>query len=140
LMLEVAEPLALDRNPVVQSTLAALQGAGFGLAVSGLGARGLPSLPRLPVVEVWLDRALVSRLRDDAVSEAGAHAEAVVKLAQALGKRVVAEGVDLPAQRDALLRLGCDALQGRLLARPMSASALGLWLLDEDRIGADPSR
>jgi EAL domain-containing protein (putative c-di-GMP-specific phosphodiesterase class I) len=41
--------------------------------------------------------------------------------------RVVAEGVETEAQRDELVRLGCDELQGYLFAKPMSATALALW-------------
>jgi diguanylate cyclase len=131
LALEVAEGLALDRSPAVQATLAELHQAGFALAVSGFGGRGLASLPRLPVAEVWMDRSLVGRL--PASPDACAHAEAVIKLAHALARRVVGDGVETAAQRDWLVQQGCDALQGRLLARPMSASALGTWLLDGDR-------
>ena len=41
--------------------------------------------------------------------------------------RVVAEGVETAAQRDELVRLGCDELQGYFFARPMTATMLALW-------------
>jgi len=58
---------------------------------------------------------------------AGAVVDAVVRLAHALGLRVVAEGVETGAQRDILLRLGCDELQGYFFAQPMSADKLLDW-------------
>ena len=56
----------------------------------------------------------------------------MIKLAHALERRVVAEGVETAAQRDLLVRMGCDELQGYLFAKPMSATALGLWAMDDE--------
>ena len=55
------------------------------------------------------------------------HVSAVVQLAHALGLRVVAEGVETNGQRDILLGLGCDELQGFFFARPMTADTLVHW-------------
>jgi EAL domain-containing protein (putative c-di-GMP-specific phosphodiesterase class I) len=44
---------------------------------------------------------------------------------------VVAEGVETQGQRDVLVRLGCDELQGFFYARPMKASEVLGWSLDE---------
>jgi sensor c-di-GMP phosphodiesterase-like protein len=51
-------------------------------------------------------------------------------MARTLGLRVVAEGVETPAQRDLLVQMGCDELQGYLFAKPMSARAIALWAMD----------
>ena len=48
-------------------------------------------------------------------------------MAHSLRMRVVAEGVETTAQRDELVALGCDELQGYLFARPMLAASLALW-------------
>ncbi len=53
--------------------------------------------------------------------------DGVVRLAHALGLRVVAEGVETASQRDILLSLGCDELQGYFFAHPMSAAKLLAW-------------
>ena len=42
--------------------------------------------------------------------------------------RVLAEGVEHQAQADALLRLGCDEVQGFLYAKPMPMEQLATWL------------
>jgi EAL domain-containing protein (putative c-di-GMP-specific phosphodiesterase class I) len=60
-------------------------------------------------------------------ADARAIVDAVLKLAHAIGLKVVAEGVETIRQRDILLELGCDEFQGYLFARPMSARALLLW-------------
>jgi EAL domain-containing protein (putative c-di-GMP-specific phosphodiesterase class I) len=59
-------------------------------------------------------------------------------MAHRLDLRVVAEGVETEAQRDLLVRMGCDELQGYLFAKPMSSQALALWASDErpDEAGA----
>ena len=52
-----------------------------------------------------------------------------MKLAHALGLKVVAEGVENPRQQQVLAELGCDELQGYLFAKPMSARALLMWAM-----------
>ncbi|MFM7507682.1 MAG: EAL domain-containing protein, partial [Rubrivivax sp.] len=52
---------------------------------------------------------------------------AIVQLARSLQLHVVAEGVENAAQRDTLVALGCDELQGYLFAKPMSATRLARW-------------
>jgi EAL domain-containing protein (putative c-di-GMP-specific phosphodiesterase class I) len=75
----------------------------------------------------------IGLVRDVATSaDARVIAEAVIGMAHALELRVVAEGVETQAQRDQLVALGVDELQGYLFARPMSARALGLWALDPE--------
>ena len=54
-----------------------------------------------------------------------------MRLAHALGLKVVAEGVENEKQREILLQLGCDELQGFIFAKPMSARALLLWAIDD---------
>ena len=54
--------------------------------------------------------------------------DAVIRLAHALGLRVVAEGVETQGQRDILLEMRCDELQGYLFARPMPAHMLMSWV------------
>ena len=56
----------------------------------------------------------------------------MIKLAHALGLKVVAEGVETERQRDVLLGLRCDELQGYLFARPMPAKMLTVWAMKED--------
>jgi hypothetical protein len=82
------------------------------LAVVRVGARPLSGL-------------VAFNERDDVV-------QAIVQMAHTLGLRVVAEGVETELQRDELVSLGCDELQGYLFARPMTPAALALWAADDD--------
>jgi EAL domain-containing protein (putative c-di-GMP-specific phosphodiesterase class I) len=94
----------------------------------GTGHSSLASLRRLPAAELKIDRAFVSDLLVS--EEARTIVQATIQMAHTLQLRVVAEGVETEAQRDLLLELGCDELQGYLFAKPMSARALGLWAMD----------
>ena len=57
--------------------------------------------------------------------------DAVVKLAHALGLKVVAERVETLRQHKIVVELGCDELQGYLYAKLMTARALLLWAVDD---------
>jgi len=89
----------------------------------GTGYASLAALHRLPVDVMKIDRSFVIDLGRRASAEAVVRS--VIVLAKALGKRVVAEGIETAAQREALLALGCDEGQGWLFAAPMPAEALG---------------
>ena len=96
----------------------------------GTGYSSLAYLRKLRAGELKIDRSFVMDL--EASADARAVVDAVVKLAQALGLKVVAEGVETEAQHEILRALGCNELQGFLFARPMSAMALSAWAIDEE--------
>ena len=99
--------------------LAALREMGVEVAVDdfGTGYSALSYLKHLPVDVIKIDRGFVAGLGVDRADMLVV--EAVVRVAQGLGLRVVAEGVETTDQLDALRQLGCDAAQGYLLARPV---------------------
>ena len=83
----------------------------------------------MPAAELKIDRAFVTDLATS--TEARSIAQAIVQMAHSLDMRVVAEGVETEAQRDILLALQCDELQGFLFAKPMPALALAMWASDD---------
>ncbi len=83
----------------------------------GSGYSALRDLGRLPLAALKLDRDLVAGLVDGLSADL---IQATVALAHALGLRVVAEGVETPQQAEALRKLGCDAMQGFVVAAPLA--------------------
>jgi diguanylate cyclase len=97
----------------------------------GTGYSSLAYLRKLPARQLKIDQSFVQDLGTS--QDALAVVDAVIKLAHALGLHVVAEGVETARQRDILLSLQCDELQGYLFARPMAARLLTLWAMGEAR-------
>jgi diguanylate cyclase (GGDEF)-like protein len=124
---EITESVAMEDTEATRAAFERLRQAGLHVSIDdfGTGHSSLASLRRLPAAELKIDRAFVVDLPTD--PEAQAIARAIVQMAHSLELRVVAEGVETEAQRDALLALGCDELQGYLFAKPMSAQSIVLW-------------
>jgi diguanylate cyclase len=127
---EITETLAMENTQSTQATLAQLGLIGVHLSIDdfGTGYSSLSYLRKLPAKEVKIDRSFVMDLERSA--DARAVVDAVVKLAHALGKRVVAEGVETIKQRRILTEMGCDELQGFLFAQPMAPADLLQWAID----------
>jgi diguanylate cyclase (GGDEF)-like protein/PAS domain S-box-containing protein len=119
LCLEITESVAVHDIDRTVATLTELKGLGVRLAIDdfGTGYSSLNYLKRFPVDMVKLDRGFVAGMENSKVDEA--IIAAVVGLADAIGLTVVAEGVETVSQRDALYGLGCQRIQGFLLARPV---------------------
>lgn len=88
----------------------------------GTGYSSLSYLCSYPVDVVKIDRSFVRGLETDADQEYVVRA--IILLAQSLGMRTIAEGVETEGQRNQLLSLGCDEFQGYLLAHPGPADAV----------------
>lgn len=119
--LEITEGRWLRSNVEAVPRLRALREAGVSVAIDdfGTGYSNFGYLTELPVNVLKLDRSLVTGIANKSGMQT--RAEAVVRLASALGYRTVAEGVE-HADEIALLRgWGCDEAQGYLLSRPMEA-------------------
>lgn len=97
----------------------ALRRRGVRVSVSdiGTGPSSPERLAQLQVGEVKVDRGLTAGLDDPAFGSAAAVRQ-VVEIARATGTRVVAEGIETPAQYEAARAAGCDRAQGYLLGRP----------------------
>src|SRR6185436_11553624 len=125
---EITESVAMGDLSVTQRAFDALVRDGVALSIDdfGTGHSSLAYLRKLPATQLKIDRSFVKDVAAD--DDARAIVDAVVHLAHALGLRVVAECVETQQQREVLLALGCDELQGYLIARPMPAEALVEWL------------
>ncbi len=91
----------------------------------GTGFSSLSYLNQLPVHEIKIDRSFFLQL---STTNNTALVACILRLADALGCRVVVEGVETQAQWDWLVDLGCGAIQGYYVAKPMPAEAIAPWL------------
>ena len=125
LEVEVTEGVFIRNADAAREALAALRALGVRVALDdfGTGYSSLSYLQHLPFDVVKIDRAFVRDLRPGYGSGVRV-VDAIVRLAHGLGAQVVAEGVELPEQLEALRRLGCDSVQGFLLGRPMPPEEL----------------
>jgi diguanylate cyclase (GGDEF)-like protein len=132
LTFEITESVAMEDTQATMRAFAQLARLGVSLSIDdfGTGYSSLAYLRKLPARQLKIDRSFVADI--DQSADALAVVDAVVRLAHALGLKVVAEGVETETQRDILLGLHCDELQGFLFAKPMSARALTLWATEED--------
>ncbi|HGM4962426.1 TPA: putative bifunctional diguanylate cyclase/phosphodiesterase [Pseudomonas putida] len=121
LTLEITETTAMHDADASLTVLQRLSDMGVDLSIDdfGTGYSSLMYLKRLPANELKIDRGFVRDLEQD--SDDAAIVSAIVALGQALGLRIVAEGVETDMQQDFLTRLGCDSLQGYLLGQPVPA-------------------
>ena len=116
LVLEITESLVLD--PSTKPIVASLRALGVQMALDdfGTGYSSLGSLQRFPLDEVKLDRTLIESMAE---SNGVAVVRAAVELGRALGVRVIAEGIEVQSQLDALREIGCPTGQGFLFAKPL---------------------
>ena len=121
LTLEITETTAMSDADASMTVLQKLSQMGVDLSIDdfGTGYSSLMYLKRLPANELKIDRGFVRDLEHD--SDDAAIVSAIVALGQALGLRIVAEGVETDTQQSFLTTLGCDALQGFLLGQPLPA-------------------
>ena len=112
LVLEVTESFVLRDEVAGARRLRALRELGVRLAIDdfGTGYSSLSYLRQLPVDVLKIDRSFTTRLGDSAEDDALVHA--IMRLADSLGLRAVAEGVEDAGQRDALVEMGCTQGQG----------------------------
>lgn len=117
-VLEITERSSLDEVKDVKRRVAVLREMGFRIAVDDLGAgyAGLTSFALLEPDIVKLDMTLI---RD--VHQAPTKQKLIRSIAQLcadMGMLVVGEGVETREERDTLIELGCDLLQGYFIAKP----------------------
>jgi len=127
LELEVLESSALHDVEHVRGIMRDCQALGIRFALDdfGTGYASMSYLKRLPAETLKIDQSFVRNMLDDGDDR---HLVcAVIGLAQAFGRRAVAEGVETVEHGVALLQLGCTLAQGYGIARPMPPEAVCGW-------------
>ncbi|MBU1238054.1 MAG: EAL domain-containing protein [Gammaproteobacteria bacterium] len=127
LQIEIVETAALNELEVLRAVIEECRelGVEFSLDDFGTGYSTLAHLRHLPASEIKVDQSFVGNML--ASKQDMAIVEAVIGLAEAFDRAIVAEGAETPAHINHLLKLGCDVIQGYGLARPMTAEVFLRW-------------
>lgn len=125
LEVEITESAMMDDQDEILAELAAIRALGIKLHVDdfGTGYSSLSQLQRMKMDVLKVDRSFTAELGNS--REGKVFFQAIVSMAHALGMEVVAEGVETLEQLAILRALGCNEVQGYLIARPMPALAIG---------------
>ncbi|MCO8270817.1 EAL domain-containing protein [Actinoplanes sp. TRM 88003] len=122
LMLELTESVLDGDHEPIWADLAVLRDLGVRVAIDDFAASSsaLGNVRRRPIDVVKIDKAFVDGVVDD--PHQLALVAGLINLAQALGLTVIAEGIEDPAHRDLLARLGCPLGQGYLYSSPVDGT------------------
>lgn len=121
LELELTETALVTSGSEAMANISALSAMGVAIAIDDFGT-GSSTFERLR--ELTFDRIKIDQSFVRTIAESKSDAEivrAMIALAHAKGLQTTAEGIETAAQREILCALGCDELQGFLLAKPMPA-------------------
>lgn len=139
LELEILESAALEDMQYMRRMMQSCQALGvrFALDDFGTGFSSLSYLKRLPAETIKIDQSFVRGILED--GDDLTLVSAIVALAAAFNRHVVAEGVETPEQCAKLLELGCERAQGFGIARPMPAQEVMGWASSFQKCQANPS-
>ncbi|MGJ7916428.1 EAL domain-containing protein [Massilia sp. LXY-6] len=128
LEVEITESAMMGDHDEILAELAAIRALGVKLHLDdfGTGYSSLSQLQRMKMDVLKVDRSFTAELGQS--KEGTVFFQAIVSMAHALGMEVVAEGVESEAQLAILRTLGCNEVQGYLVARPMPADAMAALL------------
>ncbi|UBV43924.1 EAL domain-containing protein [Deinococcus taeanensis] len=138
LILEITESLVMRDLERAQSHIHALKALGVQIAMDdfGTGYSSLSVLESLPFDQLKIDRSFTRHLSGERRGRVAALMTAMIHLAQTLDMTVTVEGVEEHTQKDLLTELGCDHVQGFLLARPVPSAQAGALIANAS---PDPS-
>ncbi|SIQ66335.1 bifunctional diguanylate cyclase/phosphodiesterase [Marinobacterium stanieri] len=131
LELEITEGVLMSGQALVDDTLATLTAMGITIAMDdfGTGYSSLSYLRRYPFHVLKIDRSFVNDIAEDPADRELVCA--AIAMAQGLGLKVVAEGVETREQLRILAGYGCDVVQGYLFSKPVTAGELTAMLLEQ---------
>ena len=126
--LEITEGMLLEDIDGTSRKLERLRAAGIKISIDdfGTGYSSLRVLARLPVDELKIDRSFIKDLESG--GDQRTVVETVIGLAKSFRLKTVAEGVETKEQAAILRELGCDAIQGYWISKPVGIPELEQWL------------
>ena len=131
--LELTERTFIEVDKTVIAVMNDLRDMGVHLSIDdfGMAYSWFPYLKTMPIDGIKVDRSFVSNIVTSTADEAVV--KAIVELSHTLGLKVIAEGVETIAQRDCLLYLGCDVMQGFLFSAAVPPGDVASMLRDRNR-------
>jgi diguanylate cyclase (GGDEF)-like protein/PAS domain S-box-containing protein len=138
LELEITEGMLTHSNHEVIAMMDAITALGVSLSLDdfGTGYSSLTYLKRFPIDTLKIDRSFVTGIPDD--GNDCAIAGAIASMAQRLGHRVIAEGVETEEQLAFLRSLGCQEMQGFLFSAPVPAEEFETMVRAGRQLNAPP--
>lgn len=129
LEIELTESVLMHQTGQVLDTLNAIKALGVGISIDdfGTGYSSLAYLKRYPIDKLKIDRSFVADTPGN--TDDVAIVTAIIQMGRSLQLQTVAEGVETQAQIDLLAGLGCDLIQGFVVAMPMGEESTRRWLL-----------
>lgn len=126
--LEITESAIMSDPLHAQHTLERLSAMGVELSIDdfGTGYSSLAYLKRLPVKELKIDKSFVMQINHD--EDDRTIVKSTIDLGHNMGKRVVAEGVEIREVMDLLIEMQCDEVQGNYIKEPIPAEHFVEWL------------
>lgn len=121
---EIKETVAMKNEMQFKALLNQIKAANIKIALDDFGLHPLTLnyLKDLNVNEVKLDKTFITKIGEGCDTEA--LVEGIIHLAHKLNFNVVAEGVETEAQLDAVVRMGCNHMQGYLFSKPLTETDL----------------
>jgi|26BtaG_2_1085354.scaffolds.fasta_scaffold02291_3 EAL domain-containing protein (putative c-di-GMP-specific phosphodiesterase class I)/GGDEF domain-containing protein len=132
--LELTESSLISNRKAARQKLEKLIALGVRIAIDdfGTGYSSLAYLQTIPAHVVKIDRSFITGLSDQRQSQT--MVRSMIAMAQELGFSVVGEGVEDPEQQNILQALGCNELQGYLIARPLGSVDFTRWFSNSRNI------
>jgi EAL domain-containing protein (putative c-di-GMP-specific phosphodiesterase class I) len=134
LEVEITESVLVDPRGFAERVLRELAEMGVEVSLDdfGTGFSSMAYLKRFPVHKIKIDRAFVEDLGHDKDSQA--IVASIIAMSRALGKIVVAEGVETAEQLAILRKLRCDQAQGFHLSYPLTAAQFAEFVKDRRKV------
>jgi len=134
IIVEITENLLLDIHELVVEKLLNFRDAGVQVAIDdfGTGYSSLSYLKKFDIDYLKIDRSFISNL--DSESNDRILCEAIITMAHRLGMKVIAEGVETDSQKQLLIAMGCDYVQGYFFSKPLTADKFEAFLLQQGKI------
>ena len=117
--LEITENVVITEMKTAMNTIVTLQNMGIKVSIDdfGTGYSSLAYLRKLPIDKIKIDKSFIEEVESN--DSDFTIVKSMVELSHGLGKRVLAEGVETEEQLRLLRNIGCDAVQGYYVSKPL---------------------